>query len=810
MYLINGQLHDSLTPEAALDTLLPGLAQQLGQPPTSERVLQCADRFTQKLLAHQHPLELDEGQRLELIAFCQRSALSAKLERELGVQPRSLRRIAYDQPRFENWSPLGLVVHITPANAPLLGFCAVLESLLVGNINWLRPSSSDNSLSAQLLAAFLECDASGLLANCIAVLPVDTDRLDLLCAHADGVSAWGGDAALKAIRRLVPSGCRWIDWGHKISFAYLSPEAVSPAALDTLVDEVCRLDQQACSSPQWLLVDSDDPQTLHAVGGQLADAFERRARRWPALLPTAQEACEITTRIALARLDQSFADETGRVWSGDGWRIMWEHHRRLAPSPLFRTLLLRPMPNALIAESLLPWRTYLQSCALICTPRQTPSLVRQLLSAGVNRIAPPELIHQGYAGEPHDGVFALSRFTRRTSVTLPPQFSSNRATLDQPPGAPAQLNAYAVMNKADFIAQSGSSDAQLFFRSGGTSGTPALAGYSYRDFSRQMRAAADGMFAIGLTPGQDRVMNLFYGGSLYGGLFSFSRILEQMGVTHFPMGGPHDDDFSEIAQLIVDQRINTLIGMPSTLQRLFFSEQDRLKAYGGVNKVFMGGEHSGNASRRLMERCGVSTIRSALYGSVDAGPLGHACPASADGVFHLMSDIQWLEIVNLEHDAPVEPGEVGRLLFTSRAREGQTIIRYEVGDTGRWLPATCPCGLDTPRFELQGRHGRLLRIASDFVSISDLEEQAATQLQLLLDHDSNGTERLVVRAEHDPQTLRQRLLGIPVISTAVNNHLLELDVQRCSPDRFERNRHSGKVPLIIDLRTDFSASKHHN
>ncbi|MCU1747861.1 acyl-CoA reductase [Pseudomonas sp. 6D_7.1_Bac1] len=806
MYLINGQRYDTLTPEAALDTLLPGLAQQLEHPPSSERVLECADLFAQQLRTHHHHLELDEGQRQALIAFCQRSTLSAKLERELGVQPRSLRRIAYDQQPFENWHPLGLVVHITPANAPLLGFCAALESLLVGNINWLRPSSSDDGLSAQLLAAFLDCDPGGLLTNCIAVLPVDIAHIGLLCAHADGVSAWGGEAALSAIRQQIPSGCRWIEWGHKISFAYLSPEAVSPSALDALVDEVCRLDQQACSSPQWLLVDSDDPQTLHAIGEQLADAFERRADRWPALPPTPREASEITTRIAFAQLDQSFANQTGRVWSGEGWRVIWEHHLLLAPSPLFRTLLLRPMPQALIAESLLPWRAFLQSCALISTPRQTPGLVRTLLSAGVHRIAPPELIHEGYAGEPHDGVYALSRLTRRTSVTLPPQVLANRATLDSPPGEPARLNTCAVMSKADFIAQPLAPEARLFFRSGGTSGVPALAGFSYPDFNRQMRAAADGMFAMGLTPGQDRVMNLFYGGNLYGGLFSFSRILEQMGVTHFPMGGPNDDDFSEIAQLIVSQRINTLIGMPSTLQRLFFSEQDRLKTYGGVNKVFMGGEHLGATSRQLMERCGVSTIRSAIYGSVDAGPLGHGCPATADGVFHLMSDTQWLEIVNVEHDVPVEPGEVGRLLFTSRAREGQTINRYEVGDCGRWVPGACPCGLDTPRFELLGRHGRLLRIASDFVSTRDLEEKAVTQLQLVLDHNANGSERLLVRAEHDPHTLRQRLLEIPVISSAVNGCLLELVVQRCSPHLFERNQHSGKTPLLIDLRSNFPAN----
>ncbi len=173
-----------------------------------------------------------------------------------------------------------------------------------------------------------------------------------------------------------------------------------------------------------------------------------------------------------------------------------------------------------------------------------------------------------------------------------------------------------------------------------------------------------------------------------------------MGVTHFPMGAPPNDDFSEIARMIVDHHVTVLIGMPSTLHRLFFNEQELLQAYGGIDKVFLGGEHPAEASLRLMESCGVVKTRSAIYGSVDAGPLGHACAATANGVFHLMCDTQHLEIVHIEQDVPVRADEVGRLLFTSRAREGQDVHRYDVGDTGRWVPGACPCGLESPRFEI--------------------------------------------------------------------------------------------------------------
>ncbi|RIJ13421.1 long-chain-fatty-acyl-CoA reductase [Pseudomonas sp. 91RF] len=799
MYLINGHLHDELSLDAALDQLRQTLPLHLSLPLHSDTVIQAAVAFAVRLSDSTLALPLDAGQRQSLIEFCQPQGLLRKLERELGDQPAALRRPDYRQPRFERWSPLGLVVHITPGNAALLAFCAVIESLLAGNVNWLRPSSSDDGLTAQLLHALTRCDPSGQLAGHVAVVPASTAQIGQLCRWANGVSAWGGESALQAIREQIPAGCRWIDWGHRISFVYLTPDAVSPQILDGVVDEVCRLDQQACSSPQWLLVDSDDPAVLREIGLRLCDAFERRAEHWPPLPPTLQEASQITTDTTMARLAHSFTEVAGEVWATPGWRVIWTHDQSLQPSPLFRSLLLKPLPHARLMETLLPWRNVLQSCALICPEQQIAAISRNLLAAGVTRIAPVSAIHDGYEGEPHDGVYALQRLSRRVSVSLSPTQLPSLASLDGSAIAPCVTN-LPIMSKEDFIARPINPVAQLYFRSGGSSGVPALSGFSYRDFHRQMRATADGLFAAGLDPCRDRVMNLFFSGGLYGGFFSFSKVLEQLDVTHLPMGAPADDDYREIAQLIVDQRVNTLIGMPSTLHRLFLNEQTRLRAYGGIEKVFLGGEHLGEQSRQLMQDCGVTLIRSAIYGSVDAGPLGHACPATDDGVFHLLSDIQHLEIVAFEADHPVHGTETGRLVFTSIERQGQNVQRYDVGDSGRWVPGQCECGLTTPRFELLQRHGRLVRIGTDFICLSQLAQHLQTEFQVILEHAPDGLECMKFRSALEPREVHERLQGYPTLATLVQTGLLTVEAQTCAIDRFTRNRHSGKTPLLIDNR----------
>ncbi|MXJ83201.1 acyl-CoA reductase [Klebsiella michiganensis] len=800
MYLIQGKTYSSFTPEEAIDILTSGLDSALSQPPRPETVLACAGRFIEQLKDHAFLPQLGPAYREEVRRFCQPDALRQKLEHELGDNPFSVRRINYREPQFEGWRPLGVVVHITPANAELLPFFAIIESLLVGNINWLRPSASEQGMTIDLLEAFTHFDLTGQLANFVAVIPVETTRLSLLLTHADGVSAWGGDTALDAIRQQLPGGCRWIPWGHKISFAWLQPDAVNEENLLALADDVCCFDQQACSSPQIVFVDSDESAVLQDIGNRLAQAMRRRHARWQPLIPDEKAAADITSAVAFAQLDAVFAGADNALLAGDGWRIILQNTSAITPSPLFRTILLRPLPQNKVMQTLRPWRTHLQTCGLIAADRDRIPFSQLLLAAGINRITPVGKMHDGYHGEPHDGVYALSQLARRVTVTLDADVLPQQATLDANPPPPV-LTALPIMDKTDFLQHAMHSSAQLFFRSGGSSGVPKLAGFTYRDYRRQMQAAAAGMFAAGLDPARDKVLNLMYAGNLYGGLLSFFTVLEMLEVTHLPMGGPHDDDYHEIARTIVNQGVTTLIGMPSTLYQLFTREEAILRDYGGIQKLLLGGEHMGAAQRDYIHGFGVKTIRSALYGSVDAGPLGHACAHCPDGIFHLMTDIQWLEIVDPLDDRPVAPGEAGRLLFTSTAREGQKVIRYDIGDMGRWLPGECPCGAPSPRFELLGRHGSLVRIGTMFIQPQRLATLADAPVQLILQHNPrSGLECIHIFTDGNIDTVKQRVCTDPELKMALDAHLLELAVTSRPFSEFERHPQSGKTPLVIDKR----------
>ncbi|MCX8959008.1 acyl-CoA reductase [Erwinia psidii] len=801
MYFIYGKGYPSFTPEQALVLLTEMLDDTLSQPLPTDALFACVGQFVKRLEDNAFLPQLDAAVREEVSQFCQPEALRFKLEHELGDAPFSLRRFNFSRPHFESWRPLGVVLHITPANAQALPFLAIVESLLVGNINWLRPSASEKGLTLELLQGFLDCDATNTLAKYFAILPVSTDRLALLMAHVDGISAWGGDAALNAIRHQLPGGCRWIPWGHKISFSWLMPDAIDDRQMDALADEICRFDQLACSSSQIVFVDTESLSALTDIGDSLAQAMHRRCGHWPFQQPDEKSAADITSAQAISELDRVFTGADNRCWNGDNWRILLQNTVGIEPSPLYRTLLLRPLPRHKLIQTLRPWRRYLQTCSLAATEKDMVFLSQLLLTAGVNRITPLAGMHSGYSGEPHDGIFALSQLVRRVTVTLDAGILPGLATLDLPSQAPCLPVDQPVMDRAAFTENAIQPGAKLFFRSGGSSGVPKLAGFTYRDYHLQMQAAADGMFAAGLDPAKDKVLSLMYAGNLYGGLLSFFTVLDKAGVMHLPMGGPHDDNYEEIAKTIVSQQVNTLTGMPSTLYQLFHQQASLLRSYGGIHKLLTGGEHISAIQRAFFHGFGIEMVRSALYGSVDAGPLGYSCSASPEGVFHLMADIQWLEIVNTECDKPVGPGEVGRLLFTSRVREGHRVVRYDIGDLGRWVEGRCACGALTPRFELLGRHGNLIRIGTMFIPVQQLAQLAEVPVQLILDHNpSSGWERIRILAEGDTTEVQRRVSSHPELLMGLEAGLLEIEVTCCPFVAFERHPQSGKTPLVIDKR----------
>ncbi|MFD8749766.1 acyl-CoA reductase [Kitasatospora sp. NPDC059577] len=753
-----------------------------------------------------------------------RPALERKLRRELGgLRPERLTRPDARETTFEAWAPVGLLVHIAPGNAAAVAPLSVIEGLLTGNLNVLKTSSSDTPLAQHLLAALAAADPTGALAGRVVALRFSSARtewLRLLCAPADAVAVWGGEDAVRSVAELVPAGCRLIEWGHRISFAYLTRDAWSDTAtLDALAADVCRFEQQACSSPQVVYLDTEDTEDAEDADEvfAFAERFAAHLAAASATLPRPvlepAEHAEITTTELLARLEEHLG-LTRVIAADDGsWRVLADTRPALAASPLHRSVWVKPLPRARVMATLRPMRRYLQTAAIAGHRADVARLSRAVLAAGVLRVTPVGGMLDGYHGEPHDGVYALQRYSRRVSVRADAAFATT-ACLDDlaAPAVVPPAPAGPLLDKAgvqESLRTLAPEYAHLLFRSGGSTGTPALSVFTNADYDTQMRASADGLLAAGFDPARDRAANLFYCGGMYGSFISFFSILERLNATQLPIAaGP---DHTATAEALVTYGANAVFGMPSYLWQLFHAEGEALRAYGGIRKVFYGGEHFTQEQRRVLtEEFGVEVIRSAAYGSTDLGPLGYQCTHAEGSVHHVLTDLHTLEILDPQADRPAPAGLPGRLVFTTRTRAGQRLERYQIGDLGRAVEGVCPCGSHTPRVELLGRYGDVVRVGTYFFNVRRFEAVAQEhlgyrgELQLLLD-TGDDRERITVRLDerYAPDAAAAAACfpaAIPELASAVAEDLLAFTVESADSGDFERTATSGKLRTVIDRR----------
>lgn len=363
--------------------------------------------------------------RRDLASFLEAGNLRRTLHTELGAQPAVMAPVA-GQPVVESWQPLGLLAHIAPANVAIAGAITLVEGLLSGNVNLVKTSSRQGQLTQRFAAELVAVEPR--LAPYVMVLGFESSRrawLEWMCGAADGVVVWGGAAATTAVGDLVPVGARLVVWGPKISFGYLTAAAWNDReVLSALARDVCALDQRACSSPQVVYVDTANDEQLWLVAGSIAEALSEVAAGYDPPRPDQAEQAEITNTVLVARHEEHLG--LARVLAGPGgrWHVLAERDSALRASPLHRTVLVKPLPREQIRTTLHPMRHYLQTVGVapgdaVARDGSVSDLVTALIAAGVDRITPLGSMHESYPGEPHDGEYALRRYSRRVAVLLP-------------------------------------------------------------------------------------------------------------------------------------------------------------------------------------------------------------------------------------------------------------------------------------------------------------------------------------------------------------------------------------------------------
>ncbi len=386
----------SLRPEAVMDAI-EGLGTRL-----------TAGEFD-PLLAQYLPTGVTVG---ELAALLRREVWQAKLTAELGPDPFRLKE-------FPNTTahllPLGVLFHVAPGNMPGLPVYSVLEGLLTGNVNLLKLPRQDKGLS--LAALKLLTDQAPALSPFLYAFDLpssDTETMAALAALADGVVTWGGEEAVTALRALAPAGSKLIEWGHRLSFAYLSGCEDRDRELDQLARHIVETGQRLCSSCQVIFLDTDSWEEGLAFCRAFLPRLEQAAAARPGPFSGAQATLSGHTAL-LERIVEGRAEGEYHL-PGRGCSVTLRPDHELELSPLEANVLVKLLPRAQLLPTLRRQRGRLQTAGLICTPDRREALTDLLARAGVTRVTRPAGMSASFPGEAHDGEYPLRRYTRVVDV----------------------------------------------------------------------------------------------------------------------------------------------------------------------------------------------------------------------------------------------------------------------------------------------------------------------------------------------------------------------------------------------------------
>ena len=428
MNLVNGKIMSADECDFVLEHIDEMLLDTLRKPPLNiDLVIAACDTLVKNLDKLEVMNKLPElGINAELVSIYRAQieemlgadAIRERLHLELGQDYPNPQQLTYAHSgatALQLIAPLGVLFHITAGNVDGLPFISILEGLLTGNINIIKLPQEEGGITVSLLEALFKLEPT--LREYVYAFDYsskDLYAMKKLAAVADAIVIWGGDEAVSAVRKLADPNTKIIEWGHKISFAYVTKEGATNASLEKLARHICLTNQLFCSACQGVFVDTEDIREVYDFCEKFLPVLERVCREHPL---DAAARLFVQAEITLEDYHRQIAGTAGekRLFRAEHCSITACADSRLETSAMYRNLWARPLKRADIL-TLRPYKNYLQTAALICAEAEHKELSQQLLQAGLVKISDGYEMSNYAFGEAHDGMFTLRSYTKLVSI----------------------------------------------------------------------------------------------------------------------------------------------------------------------------------------------------------------------------------------------------------------------------------------------------------------------------------------------------------------------------------------------------------
>jgi len=350
------------------------------------------------------------------------------LEQDLGHARRldELSAAGFDQKTGRAAIATGpeLLVHVAPGTLPNPTLMSMVLGVLVRSAQFVKCASGSAFLPRLFAHSLYEAEPK--LGACLelAEWTGGTESLEqALFEQADCVTATGSDDTLENLRRRIPTRTRFLGYGHRVSFAYVSSEMLSGLSVrrtaGRAATDVAAWNQLGCLSPHVIYVQDGGGLAPEKFAELLAEALEQKEENEPRGELPPGTAAAIATRRSLYELRAAHSPET-RHWQSresTAWTVVFEADPRFQLSCLNRFIYVkgvRDLTEALQnADSV---KGKVSSVGLGAPEHRVAELATELARWGVPRVCPLGQMQSPPLSWHHDGRPALGDLVTWTDV----------------------------------------------------------------------------------------------------------------------------------------------------------------------------------------------------------------------------------------------------------------------------------------------------------------------------------------------------------------------------------------------------------
>ena len=288
-------------------------------------------------------------------------------------------------------------VHIAAGNLPNPALTSIVFGLLMRSAQFVKCASGASFLPRLFAHSIYEAD--GKLGACLEIAEWrggNSALENVLFAEADCVTATGSDETLDKIRKHLPLKTKFLGYGHRMSFAFVSGEVLYGSRAKKIVaaaaDDVVGWNQLGCLSPHVIYVQLGGEISPEHFAQLLAEELEKRETSEPRGALPAEHAAAIASRRGIYEVRAAHAPESTQHWcskDSTAWTVIYEADARFQLSCLNRFIYVKGVADLKTAlESADSVRGKVSTVGIAAPEEKLNEIAMQLARWGATRICP--------------------------------------------------------------------------------------------------------------------------------------------------------------------------------------------------------------------------------------------------------------------------------------------------------------------------------------------------------------------------------------------------------------------------------------